>query len=36
LARGGGGVFVADASQVEVELQLLVRVTGWPAWNGEA
>jgi len=33
---GGGGVLTADASQVDVALQLLVRVTGCPAWNGVA
>jgi len=26
---------VDAASQVDVELQLLVKVTGWPAWKGE-
>ena len=31
---GGGGWFVALASQVE-DPQLLVKVTGWPAWNAE-
>jgi len=26
---------VDAASQVDVELQLLVKLTGWPAWKGE-
>jgi hypothetical protein len=32
--RVGAGVLVAEASQVDVELQLLVSVNGCPAWNG--
>jgi hypothetical protein len=30
----GGGPLVADASQVDVALHELVRVTGCPAWKG--
>jgi hypothetical protein len=33
---GGGGALVAAASQVEVALHELVRVTGCPAWKGVA
>jgi hypothetical protein len=32
----GGGVLVDWASHVEVALHELVRVSGVPAWNGEA